>query len=75
MWGERGARGTRRCVCGSSTLTSHSSPSPSSPLPLVPPQWMEEALEELGVKVALTFAEDGSGKGAALTAVVAAKGR
>jgi hypothetical protein len=33
---------------------------------------MEEALKELGVNVALTFAEDGSGKGAALTAVVAA---
>jgi glucose-6-phosphate 1-dehydrogenase len=37
-----------------------------------PSQWMEEALKELGVNVALTFAEDGSGKGAALTAVVAA---
>jgi hexokinase len=36
---------------------------------------MEEALVELQVPVKLTFAEDGSGKGAALCAVVAAAGR
>ena len=36
-------------------------------------KWMEEALLELGMTTTrLTYAEDGSGKGAALTAVVAA---
>ncbi len=44
----------------------------SSPVfPIRDSQWMEEALVELGVPVMLTFAEDGSGKGAAVTAVVA----
>lgn len=37
-------------------------------------QWMEEALTELGVCCSLQYAEDGSGMGAALTAVVAANG-
>jgi hexokinase len=36
-------------------------------------KWMNEALEELGVNVKLTFAEDGSGKGAALVGLVASK--
>ena len=34
-------------------------------------EWMREALAELGSAVRLTFAEDGSGKGAAIIAVVA----
>ena len=34
--------------------------------------WMAEALAELGSDAKLTFAEDGSGKGAAIIAVVAA---
>ncbi len=37
-------------------------------------QWMEEALKELNVPCGLEFAEDGSGIGAGLTAVVAAAG-
>lgn len=37
-------------------------------------KWMAEALNELGVNVKLTFAEDGSGKGAALVGLVASKG-
>ncbi len=44
---------------------------PSSRRPATP-QWMEETLVELGMPVRLTFAEDGSGKGAAVTAIVAA---
>ena len=34
-------------------------------------EWMAEALAEVGSSVRLTFAEDGSGKGAAIIAVVA----
>jgi hexokinase len=35
-------------------------------------EWMQEALSELSSPVKLTFAEDGSGQGAAIIAVVAA---
>lgn len=49
-------------------------PLPSSPLPPPPsPQWMEEALAELGVRTELGYAEDGSGTGAALIALLAAQ--
>jgi hypothetical protein len=53
----------------SSYIPSLLFPCPSTPLS--PSQWMDEALTELSVSVSQVHAEDGSGIGAAMIAVVA----